>query len=403
MKTLLVLVVVLTMTTQSAISAADQSQPPASHDVAQPSWMKSSIEKLERELVAKYGEGQRTRARWGLAQVASFWRVEDGDAAVFESFVQANFAGDAATLDAMFSRFEHNLEQLNGHMNEIGREFRNQSDLDVGPILGFDDVFGAYDSSAHINDDFFQNKLAFIVLLNFPLTTLQQRLTEGEKWSRREWAEARLAQRFSKRIPADVNLALAQASSETGRYIAEYNIWMHHLLDANGNRLFPPKLRLLSHWNLRDEIKADYSDTKTGLAKQRMIQQVMERIVTQTIPAAVVNNPNYDWNPFMNEVKPAAVKDSEETGNKSNGSASAPLNAPEPNTRYAKLLLAYQASRKLDPYSPTAPTHIARSFDEGREIPETRMKAMLEELLSSPLVSPVAKLIEQRLGRPLEP
>lgn len=367
----------------------------------QPAWMKASVEKLERELVAKHGETARARTHRGLLQVASFWRTEDGDAAAFENFVKTNFAGDQATLDTVFKRFEHNLEQLDGHMGEIGREFRNQSDLDLGPILGVDEVFAAYDPSAHINDDFFQNKLAFIVLLNFPLTTLQQRLTEGEKWSRRDWAEARLAQRFSKRIPAEVNLAVAQANAETSRYIAEYNIWMHHLLDGEGNRLFPPKLRLLSHWNLRDEIKADYSDAKNGLAKQRMIQQVMERIVTQTIPAVVVNNPNYDWNPFTNEVKPAAVKDTDVPA--SAGPTPASLNAAEPNTRYAKLLLAFQAVRKIDPYSPTAPTHIARGFDEGREIPEARVKAMLEQLLSSPMVPQVAKLIEARLGRPLEP
>ena len=60
---------------------------------------------------------------------------------------------------------------------------------------------------------------------------------------------------------------------------------MHHLVDDKGQRLFPPKMRLLSHWNLRDEIKADYADAQNGLAKQRMIQQVMERIVTQSIPA----------------------------------------------------------------------------------------------------------------------
>ncbi len=369
---------------------------------SQPTWMKASLEKLERELVAKYGEAQRVRAHRGLNQIASFWRNEDGDAATFETFVTTNFAGDQTTLDTVFNRFEHNLEQLDGHMAEIGREFRNQSDLDVGPILGVDEVFAAYDPSAHVSDDFFQNKLAFIVLLNFPLTTLEQRLTEGEKWSRREWAEARLAQRFSKRIPADVNQAVSEANAATGRYIAEYNIWMHHLLDANGNRLFPPKLRLLSHWNLRDEIKADYSDAKSGLAKQRMIQQVMERIVTQTIPAAVVNNPNYDWNPFTNEVKPSAVKDSDANAPPPATAASA-LSAPEPNTRYAKLLQAFQAVKKIDPYSPTAPSHIARSFDEGREIPEARVKAMLEQILSSPLAPQVAKLIEARLGRPLEP
>jgi hypothetical protein len=369
---------------------------------AQLPWMKESMMKVETELVAKYGEGQRLRLQRGLKQVANFWRAEDGGASVFEDFVRMNFAGDQKTLDTMFERFQYNLEQVDGHMLEINREFRQQSDLDAGPILPFDELFAGYDPSAHMTDDFFQNKIAFIVLLNFPLTTLDQRLKEGEKWTRRQWAEARLAQRFSKRIPAEVNLFIAQASSEADRYIAEYNIWMHHLLDEKGNRLFPAGLRLLSHWNLRDQIKADYSADKDGLAKQRMIQQVMERIVTQTIPEVVVNNPAVDWNPFTNEVKPAAVKDSDEAST-TTAPTKAPTNAPEPNTRYAKLLLTFQASRKVDPYSPTAPTLIARRFDENREIPEARVKQMFEQVLSSPLVPEVAKLIETRLGRPLEP
>jgi hypothetical protein len=365
-------------------------------------WLKESMAKLETELVAKYGEKERARLQRGLKQVSNFWRTEDGNAAVFEEFVRTHFAGEQQTLDKMFERLQYNFEQVDGYMQEIGREFRQQSDLDRGEILPFDELFAGYDPSAHVTDDFFQNKIAFVVLLNFPLTTLNERLTEGEKWSRRQWAEARLAQRFSKRIPAEVNLAIAQASSEADRYIAEYNIWMHHLIDEKGNRLFPPKMRLLSHWNLRDQIKADYSADKNGLAKQRMIQQVMERIVTQTIPEVVVNNPNVDWNPFTNEVKPAAVKDSDEASNAS-PTAKPPTNAPEPNTRYAKLLLTFQASRKIDPYSPTAPTLIARRFDENREIPETRVKQMFEQVLTSPLAAEVAKAIEARLGRPLEP
>jgi hypothetical protein len=104
-----------------------------------------------------------------------------------------------------------------------------------------------------------------------------------------------------------VNLGIAQAEAQSGQYISEYNIWMHHLVDSQGHRLFPPKMRLLSHWSLRDEIKASYVDASNGLAKQRMSQQVMELIITQTIPAVVVNSPAVDWNPFTNEVAPAAV------------------------------------------------------------------------------------------------
>jgi hypothetical protein len=362
-------------------------------------WAQATASKLTDELVAKYGESQRARINKGLEQILSYWRSSDGGAALFENFVTANFAGDAAMLDAMFHRFQNLLEQLRGHMHEIYRTFRQQADMDLGPVLPFDEIFAGYDPSAHILDDFFENKLAFIVLLNFPLTTLEQRLKEGPRWTRRKWAEDRLAQTFSKRIPAEVNLAIAQAAAEADHYIAEYNIWMHHLIDDQGQRLFPPHLRLLSHWNLRDEIKANYTDKKNGLTRQRMIQQVMERIITQTIPEVVINNPQVDWNPFSNEVQAAAERDSGFAPR--NGG---PINSsPEPATRYAMLLKAFHAARKADPYSPTAPTHIARRFDEDREIPEERAKAMLEKMLSSPLVARVAKLIQSRLGRPLEP
>jgi hypothetical protein len=75
----------------------------------------------------------------------------------------------------------------------------------------------------------------------------------------------------------------------------------------------------------------------------------------------------------------------------------------EPDTRYAKLLDIQRAVRLADPYSPSAPTHIARRFDEDRELPEPRVERMLTEVLASPLAPRVAKLVEARLGRPLEP
>jgi hypothetical protein len=384
-----------TLMAQTSVNASAQ----APAKTLTPAQMNDSMMKLQTELLAKYGEGQKARIRTGLHQVVEFWRPEDGDAAVFESFVRANFAGDQESIDTMFQRYQRLLEQLDGHMHEISREFTTQQDLDLGPIRSYDEIFGGYDPSAHVIDDFFQNKLAFVVLLNFPLTTLEERINLGPKWTRRQWAETRLAERFSKRIPADVNLSIAQAGSDASNYIAGYNVWMYHLVDDRGQRLFPPKMRLLSHWNLRDEIKADYADAQNGLAKQRTIQQVMERIVTQSIPQTVIDNPHVDWNPYSNEVKAAAQQDSDVP-------AKADLkitNSPEPDTRYATLLKTYRASRLADPYSPTAPTLIDRRFNEDRQIPEERLQAMLEQVLTSPLVPQVAKLIEARLGRPLEP
>jgi hypothetical protein len=125
----------------------------------------------------------------------------------------------------------------------------------------------------------------------------------------------------------------------------------------------------------------------------------MERIVDQTIPAVVVDNPHVDWQPFSNEVTAGAVQDSDRPA-----PAGARITTDrEPDTRYAKLLETYRAVRLEDPYTPAAPSLIARRFNIDRELPEERVEAMLEQIVGSPLVPRVAKLIERRLGRPLEP
>ena len=362
-----------------------------------PAGLEPAAQRSIAALVAAHGEAARPRAERGVRQVAQLWREEDGDAAAFESFVQQHFAPDEARRDAMFRRLDGLHEQMDGSLLGMLLAFRWQTDLDLGPVEPYDELFAGYDPFAHVNDDFFANKIAFVVLLNFPLATLDEKLRDGPNWTPQQWAEARLADRYAKRIPAAVSQQIATAYSAADSYIASYNIWMHHLLDERGERLFPAGQRLITHWNLRDELKAQYSDP-AGLPRQRMIAEVMERIVTQTIPAAVIDNPHVDWAPRANTVAPAAAQDSDRP--QPQGAVTADR---EPDTRYAKLLDIYRAVRLADPYSPAAPSHIARRFEEDRELPEARVEKMLVEVLSSPLMPRVAALIESRLGRPLEP
>ena len=355
---------------------------------------------LEDELVARHGEASRPRVARGLAQAAALWRASDGDAAAFADVARTHFLSDPAQVDALFSRMERILESVGGHMVEIVRDLKEHSDLDRGEILPFDDVMAAWDPSAHVADDLFANRLAFAVLLNFPVTTLEERLAKGPSWSRREWAETRLAEAFARRVPAEASQAVAAARSEAERYVAEYNLRVHHLLDEDGRRLFPQGKRLLLHWNLRDELKACYADGQDGLAKQRAIQKAMERIVTQTIPAAAIDAPWVDWNPFTNEVKATS---SLEPGAPPLPKGFAPSAAPEPDTRYAKLLATFRAARRVDAFSPTAPTLVARRFEEDRQLPEARVQAMLEAVLTSPAFAGTGRLVAKRLGRPLQP
>nr|WP_153864767.1 MULTISPECIES: hypothetical protein [Myxococcaceae] len=354
---------------------------------------------LIEELVKTHGEAQRPRIERGLRQVAALWRAEDGELA---PFAREHFLSDPAKLEATRARLEAVFEQLDGHFNEQGRALRWATDVDVGPLLPVDPVLASVDPSAHLTEDLFASKVGFVVLLNFPLTTLAERQQQGPGYTRREWSEVRLAGRFGRRIPAEVQQAQAAAGAAADLYIAQYNVWMHHLLTQDGQRPFPKGLRLISHWNLRDELKADYADREQGLTKQRLITKVMERIVTQSIPRAVIDNPRVDWNPFTNAVSAAPAAEVEE-GAPARTDAVAPTPEPEPDLRYAQLLAQFRAAKRADPYVPVAPTAIARSFELFRELPEERVKALLTEVLGSPLVPRVAALIQQRLGRPLEP
>jgi hypothetical protein len=178
--------------------------------------------------------------------------------------------------------------------------------VDVGPVYTIDYLFANYEPYAHVSEDLFKTKIAFAALLNFLLETLEQKNLEGLNWSCKKWAEVRLVEDFSSRVPADILQKRSEAYTLADDYISNYNIYMHNLIDNEGKRLFPADLKLISHWGLRDELKAQYA-TAHGFAGQKMIQQVMQRIILQEIPEKVIDSEKYDWNPYENKVYQAGT------------------------------------------------------------------------------------------------
>jgi hypothetical protein len=387
-------------------TAAQPSAPAAPQSAARKPAADASA--LAAALVQKHGEQSRVRAERGAKQVAAYWRAEDGDAAALRAFVEESFVSDPQQLDALLQRFSLALEQVSGHMLEIGRALQSWSQLELGPQMEVDQLFAALDLSAHLSEDFFTSKLAFVALLNFPLPDLEEMVASGRSWSRKQWAQARLTRGFALRPSGAALQAVAKASAAAEAYIAGYNIWMHHVLSPEGKRLFPKGVRLLTHWNLRDQIKADYAekDQSAALARQRLIREVMEKIVTQAIPQAAIDDPRVDWNPATGAVAASPPEEIETEQMKAQGKRPATArvsNDREPDTRYQVLLEDFRASRRLDEDSPMARTEIDRHFALDDEIPEQRVRALLTQLLESPLVPKVAALIQKRLGRPLEP
>jgi hypothetical protein len=345
------------------------------------------ILQTEKALGEKYPDSDAARIKNQVGQVATFWRAEDGDEQAFRNFCLEYYIADAAMLDSTFLRLDRNFEQVYGHALEVQRFVQRPTQLEVGPVYPVDYLFAEYDPFAHIVDDMFKTKIALVVLLNFPLHSLDDCLKNGANWSRKEWGETRLVQEFDSRVPAEIRQNINKAYVQADNYIAEYNIFMHHLLNQDGQRLFPEGLKLITHWGLRDELKAQYNNAD-GLPGQKMIQKVMERIITQEIPQVVINNDRVDWNPYDDKV----FQDGKEIDA-----------SPEPDSRYQYLLDVFHAEKSSDPYYPNLPTLMKRRFERDREISEKNFREMLVRLLTDPLAKDVAKLIEKRLGRRLLP
>jgi hypothetical protein len=352
-----------------------------------PAVMESTINQAVDSLVRRYGVNEQNRITSGVKLTASFWRVTDGKDADFVTFCNRNFISDSTELNKIFNRISDNFEVISGYFNTISVDLQRPLQLDIGEILPIDEKFGSYSPLTHFTEDFFNNKIAFIISLNFPYFTLEQKNQLAAKWTRKEWAYARLGDVFNSRVPAEVNQTLANALTTSDMYIADYNIFAGRLLDSDGKTLFPQGMKLLSHWNIRDEIKSNYGK-EGGLEKQRLLYEVMKRIITQEIPVEVINSEKYTWNPYSNKV----LNDKQEVNTK-----------PESEKRYAVLLDFFHAQQKIDPFYPALNTYIKRTFEADMEIPLQDAEQLFGKYLSSPQVQKVSSVIKKRLGRDLEP
>ena len=319
----------------------------------------------------------------GVKQVARLWNETDGTQEEFNQFCINNFIADDATKEKTFLKISEYLEVLFGNYNEMSLGLQRNLHLNTGELLDIDKTFGAYNPQAHLTDDLYANKVAFIIALNFPELSLKEK--EGLGSNRLAWAYARLGDIFTQRIPANIQKHVADILAKADIYISDYNIFMGAIVNDKGKSLFPADMKLLCHWNLRDEIKANYSKGKEGLEKQRTIYSVMQRVIDQTIPTQVINSGKYQWNPGKNTLS-------------DNGKAVEIV--CEDTVRYQKLLDNFHAEQLIDKI--TGDTYIDRNFNDDMEIAVEDAENLFRQYVSAPEMKELGKLISKRLGRKLE-
>lgn len=323
----------------------------------------------------------------GVTQVAEQWREIDGDSKVFEAFCYENFMSSPQEKEALFNKLSVAGELINGHFSEMSVGLKKPLHLDIGPLTQVDYIFGGYEPTAHFKDDMYNNKIAYITILNFPFFELSEKDKLGGSWDRLEWAYARVGDMYTPQPPAHVNQIVADAGLKAESYISEYNIMAGLLVNDKGEKLFPLGMKLLTHWNLRDEIKSNYAVGPQSLEKQKMLYEVMLRIIDQSIPKQVINNDQFEWDPYKNTIKKEGVEVDV---------------IPEGGQRYTILLEQFRAQKELDKFVLAYPTAIKRAFDGQMQISVEEIEQMFKEFMTSSKIKDIATIIKDRLGRQLE-
>ena len=346
----------------------------------------AAVKEVINELCERYST-EKDRIARAVPQVAQLWRTEDGSIDEFKAFCLDEFVADSAERWRLAQRIQENQESLWGCYNKISVDLKLPIHVSGPEPLKVDERFAGFDPYAHLDEDMYNLKTAFVTVLNFPCYTLKEKDELGKNWSRQEWAYARLGDLYTSRIPAEVNQTLAAQLADADNYISNYNIMMGHLRTNEGKALFGD-MALITHWGLRDELKSHYNEDESGLEKQRMIYQVMLRIIDQSIPGCVINNDAYEWNPVENTV----WKDGKQVNFER-----------EPDTRYQYFLDNFHAEQQVDKYVPMYNNYIDRAFENDMEVSYAEIEDLFRTFCGSDVVKDVAKVIETQLGRKLEP
>ena len=182
----------------------------------------TTINETLNSLAQKFGNSSKDLVMKGVKHAGSLWRPEDGTEEDFTKFCIDYFIADPIEKTEVFKKSCKYFESLFGHFSQLTLELRENLDLNTGSLNKIDEMFGSYSAGAHFSDDFFKNKIAFIIALNFPYYSLEEKNELSKGWNEKDWAFARLGDIFVNRIPAELQQKVSRVSSGSDLYISQY-------------------------------------------------------------------------------------------------------------------------------------------------------------------------------------
>lgn len=358
----------------------------------------STIQETTLKLEKLYGKNNRIER--GVKHTAKLWMEGDGTAEEFTKFAVRYYVNDKDSLYNLILDLSQRFQLIDGYSFKVNRIFSIPINVDTGRITPLEELFGNYSIGANTDKGYYNSKIAFLVSLNYPYYTDQEKEKYGDNWSSTEWGYALLGDRFKER---DTNQQKSEEKEENATknekgdeimktvsgdsqlYANNSTISLSSICDPNGKILFNDDIQLLFHWKMRDEIKMlyDLADPQK-LEKQKAIYQAMSRFIDQTIPKQLIQGVGYKWNPYTNELK----KDGQIVKNVSTD-----------NLRYAYIRNLFISKYKDQPDS----TKYFNDYFKNYGVSAEQVENMYIEILASSEAKEIAQIMKKKLNRKLEP
>lgn len=376
-----------TLTQCNLKNAIDQQQAVLRQQAAPMQISKLMVDSTMIRLKTKFREIDSVRMEKGVKQLALLWRPSDGGEMDFRIFCEKYFVNDSSSMDSLFTVLSQNFNSICTDFDSIGFSRNNRLSGYQGSMSQIEKLFAAYDPNTHISDDFFNNKIAQITMLNFPYYSLSEKHRYDTRWTKRKWAFVRMGDVFIARVPFDYKYRTANVLKNSNKYVSNYAINPSCLIDNQGKKHFPEKDSRLSLWDLSDGIRANYAGGEEGLLRQQMLYAVILHILKQDIQDSITYDADVTWNPFTNQVFKDGMAINQDDGAR---------------PRYVHLQNNIVYLKAEDQFRPFFPTYLDRTFNYALEIPQKLVEQQFKQLCSSPLAKKTANYISKRLNRRLQ-
>jgi hypothetical protein len=321
--------------------------------------------------------------------VAARWIESDGTEADFHAFCLKHYVGAPIAKTQLLQKIQEKIEKIFGLSLSLYWSNAWSVMMQTGPLEPIDNIFSEMDPNAHILEDFYRSKLALVILLNFPLLSLdEKRKLTTTVVDRARLAQCRLAELCQYRILFEVRALESSAVSQTFQYLGHLMFDLDRVVTNEGRPWVHNPIKVDCHWGLRDQIVLHYQDPD-GLSKQTLLAKMWERAILEEVPSVYYDDATAHWDPVANVIL------------KGNSSESQPGGAFFTG-HYARLRGLFEAKKSEDAYSPETPNYIARSCNQQREISESSTRELLMNFLTNPLLSRCAEYLKKRLKRPLQ-